>query len=373
MHVDERPGQVDRHIGSTEKARAAARLACADVARGRARADDRLVPREPSLVGGDPHARPGRPAVLTLQDVPRVALTRSRRAVNLALGRAETARGGGPEPLRHAADPDRRRAALGQHTPLPGARPGLRRRLPLQPPLPALGRAVARRAARHPSPGASFDSRFGQTSGPDAPSECGPFWYRFFRRRPQYVPLVEADPARLRRLRAAVRALGDAAGRPLVFKNLLCTLRLAPIGTALPEARLRRHPARPRRATRPRCSRPGRRSTATTRRGGRRSRPRSTSSARSRRTSRRSSRSAGSRRSWTATGNASAPTASSSCATRSSATIPTAALAAVAAFAKANGFTLARRQAIPAKFDRSGASRLDPALHERVVAYVRAG
>ena len=36
VHVDERPGQVDRHIGSTEKARAAARLAGAHVVRGRA-------------------------------------------------------------------------------------------------------------------------------------------------------------------------------------------------------------------------------------------------------------------------------------------------------------------------------------------------
>jgi hypothetical protein len=88
----------------------------------------------------------------------------------------------------------------------------------------------------HPEPDAAYESRFGRTTGPTAPAECGPFWYRFFRRSPQYVPLAEADPERLRGLRSAVRALGDAAGRPLVFKNLVNTLRLGPLGTALPEA-----------------------------------------------------------------------------------------------------------------------------------------
>jgi hypothetical protein len=95
--------------------------------------------------------------------------------------------------------------------------------------------SVAQRL-RPAAPPASFTSRFGQTNGADEPSECGPFWYRFFRRSPQYVPLEAADPRQLRELRAAVRALGDTAGRPIVFKNLLCTLRLAPIGSALPEA-----------------------------------------------------------------------------------------------------------------------------------------
>jgi hypothetical protein len=84
---------------------------------------------------------------------------------------------------------------------------------------------------------ASYASVHGQTAGDAEPSECGPFWYRFFRKSPQYTPLDEADPAQLRRLRAAVRALGDAAGRPPVFKNLVCSLRLGPIGAAFPEAR----------------------------------------------------------------------------------------------------------------------------------------
>ena len=49
-HVPERLGQVDRHIGSTEKMERPDRLARAHVVRRRARADDRLVPRERGLV-----------------------------------------------------------------------------------------------------------------------------------------------------------------------------------------------------------------------------------------------------------------------------------------------------------------------------------
>ena len=98
---------------------------------------------------------------------------------------------------------------------------------------PALVERFARpkRAASH-----TYDSTHGGTAGAGAPSECGEYWYRFFRRRPHHVPLAEADPARLRALRASVRGFGAAAGRPLLFKNLFCTLRLEPIAAALPEA-----------------------------------------------------------------------------------------------------------------------------------------
>jgi hypothetical protein len=89
---------------------------------------------------------------------------------------------------------------------------------------------------RRPDPEPSYESRFGRTQGATQPSECEQFWYRFFRRRPQYVPLEEGDRRQLARLRAAVRALGNAAGRPLVFKNLLNSLRLGPLDAALPEA-----------------------------------------------------------------------------------------------------------------------------------------
>jgi hypothetical protein len=95
---------------------------------------------------------------------------------------------------------------------------------------------VERMAGRRLEPPAVFSSDHGRTDGLAAPSECGPYWYRFFRKSPQYVPLEEADSGALRDLRASVRALGDAAGRPIVFKNLLNSLRLEPLGEAFPEA-----------------------------------------------------------------------------------------------------------------------------------------
>jgi hypothetical protein len=95
---------------------------------------------------------------------------------------------------------------------------------------------VERMAGRRLEPPAVFSSDHGRTNGLAAPSECGPYWYRFFRKSPQHVPLEEADAGALRNLRASVRALGDAAGRPVVFKNLLNSLRLEPLGEAFPEA-----------------------------------------------------------------------------------------------------------------------------------------
>lgn len=96
---------------------------------------------------------------------------------------------------------------------------------------------VERLGGRGASPPEDYSSRHGLTAGPWGPAECGPFWYRFFRKSPQFVPLSESEPGDLQRLRAAFRALGDAGRRPLVFKNLLCALRLEPIAAALPEGR----------------------------------------------------------------------------------------------------------------------------------------
>jgi len=81
-----------------------------------------------------------------------------------------------------------------------------------------------------------YRSSFGGTAGELGPSECGPFWYRFFPRRPHYVS-AEAFPAASRReLRAAVGAFVEACGRPVVYKNLYCTARMDAIAATLPEA-----------------------------------------------------------------------------------------------------------------------------------------
>jgi hypothetical protein len=83
---------------------------------------------------------------------------------------------------------------------------------------------------------ATYSSYLGVESGATAPSECGGYWYRFFPRSPHYVPLGAADPDKLSGLRRSVARFGAEAGRPIVFKNLYCSLRLEPIAAALPEA-----------------------------------------------------------------------------------------------------------------------------------------
>jgi Sulfotransferase family len=98
---------------------------------------------------------------------------------------------------------------------------------------PALAEYLVR---RRPRPAMVYESRHGSTSGLLAPSECGQFWYRFFRKAPQPVPPAEADPRSLRGLRTSVAAFQAAARRPVVFKNLICSLRVAAIAAALPEA-----------------------------------------------------------------------------------------------------------------------------------------
>ncbi len=188
------------------------------------------------MVGGNPSGRERRSLALT-RKAPRYLRSRSLRTLNRALDALETRTASGTEePLSHppllVVGAPRSGSTLlyqalvqafdvgylsNRHCTFYGA-PSLVER------------------GWHPQPPVGFTSRFGRTSGPAAPSECGEFWYRFFRRSPQYVPLDEADPRSLRRLRAAMRALGNASGRPLVFKNLISTLRLAPIGVALPEA-----------------------------------------------------------------------------------------------------------------------------------------
>jgi hypothetical protein len=82
----------------------------------------------------------------------------------------------------------------------------------------------------------SFRSEYGVVTGWNAPSECGEYWYRFFRRRPQYVPVDEMSEKASRDLRASMSAVASAMGRPVLFKNLLCALRLGPLTAALPES-----------------------------------------------------------------------------------------------------------------------------------------
>ena len=97
---------------------------------------------------------------------------------------------------------------------------------------------------RLPDVNSSYTSTYGYIEGLSSPSECGEFWYRWFRRRPQYIPLEEIDLAGLRSLRQVLIGLTDTFGLPLLFKNMPCALRLQPLSAILPEARflfVRRH------------------------------------------------------------------------------------------------------------------------------------
>jgi hypothetical protein len=90
-----------------------------------------------------------------------------------------------------------------------------------------------------------YTSEHGQVDGLMSPSECGQFWYRWFRRRPQYVPIEDIDMRQLQSLRRVLIGLTNAFGQPLLFKNLNCALRLQPLAALLPEARfiyIRRNP-----------------------------------------------------------------------------------------------------------------------------------
>lgn len=81
-----------------------------------------------------------------------------------------------------------------------------------------------------------YGSSFGNTAGELGPSECGPFWYRFFPRRPHHVTAKGFPDHARRELRAAVGAFVEACGTPVVYKNVYSTVRMEALAAALPEA-----------------------------------------------------------------------------------------------------------------------------------------
>lgn len=93
--------------------------------------------------------------------------------------------------------------------------------------------------AFHPTadrPRSSYRSVHGRTNAPYDPSECGQWWYRFFRRSPRYVDLAGANKRKMVRFRKSVRSLIHAFGRPVLFKNPHAALRIQPIVKYIPES-----------------------------------------------------------------------------------------------------------------------------------------
>lgn len=85
-------------------------------------------------------------------------------------------------------------------------------------------------------PRSSYQSVHGKTNTPYDPSECGEWWYRFFRRSPRYVDLAGASDHKMKRFRGSVVSLVQAFGRPVLFKNPHAALRIQPIAKYIPES-----------------------------------------------------------------------------------------------------------------------------------------
>ncbi len=85
-------------------------------------------------------------------------------------------------------------------------------------------------------PNSSYASIHGQVQGIWAPSECGDFWYRWFRRFPTYTSIDDINLDDLQSLRRVIIGLTQTFKKPILFKNMLCALRLRPLAAIFPEA-----------------------------------------------------------------------------------------------------------------------------------------
>lgn len=81
-----------------------------------------------------------------------------------------------------------------------------------------------------------FNSKHGRTKGLLGPSEAGNYWYRFFRKTPQFVSTKDTDPKLMVKMKYSLLKLEKAAGKPVLFKNLPISVRLEPIIQAFPKA-----------------------------------------------------------------------------------------------------------------------------------------
>jgi len=81
-----------------------------------------------------------------------------------------------------------------------------------------------------------FKSKHGRTKGWLGPSEAGNYWYRFFRKKPQHVGLKDVDPQKMKEMQYSIFKIEQAAQRPVLYKNLPISVRLAPIMKYFPKA-----------------------------------------------------------------------------------------------------------------------------------------
>lgn len=99
-----------------------------------------------------------------------------------------------------------------------------------------LFRVFGKRMARH---AASFDSRYGRTSGLLGPSEAFGFWRHWFwkGREGDHRHEVPLAPPQAAALRTATTEIASHQGRPLLVKCLYLSLSVPALANAFPDAR----------------------------------------------------------------------------------------------------------------------------------------
>ena len=82
-----------------------------------------------------------------------------------------------------------------------------------------------------------YSSRYGRTDEPLGPHEAGKFWYRWFPNGDQvFVPSGYLQGAAQRSFRNEIAGIGHVTGRPVLFKNVFNSVRIAPIIETFPDA-----------------------------------------------------------------------------------------------------------------------------------------
>lgn len=87
------------------------------------------------------------------------------------------------------------------------------------------------------APTGDYSFNCGQVNGLGSPHECGEFWYRWFPRGMHvYVAPGQTPSMDLKELRTEIGGISAFTKRPVIFKNLYNSMRIAPIIEAIPEA-----------------------------------------------------------------------------------------------------------------------------------------
>ena len=85
-------------------------------------------------------------------------------------------------------------------------------------------------------PVSAYSSQYGETIREGEPSECGRWWYRFFRKDFAYLSSSDVSDSKMCAFRKSVALLLNTFGVPVIFKNLYASLRIDPIAKNLPNS-----------------------------------------------------------------------------------------------------------------------------------------